>query len=693
MKKILKNIVIILIIINICLAFSVISIKSIATEELEIGSSEVQDSVSSIVELEGGWRNDVTVIESSRETETSAKFHNDTNVETGYHILKNSENGLNLSTYEDYTNQIKNINGKITINQVIEFLNNKNFETDAFSTGYYLLTHCPSVYCLKAGTPLARYHGNMWFDHSTINQIDLSDLLQWSPSVSWKSGHGPSDISKYTDYLDNKLEADSLSPSGTGSVDVVSAVEGNLGYEEFIDENSDLSEDSLNNLEVSSDSSKDQMVAGFSFSTPQLTNPPTPTTETGTVRVITSNVKYNNPKWTNIYKIDNGFVDEPYYTNVFAFAASYSFKYQEKYHNGSSGYASERSQLAIWGVVGDPSHDDLVSNNSATTNVNNTYVEANKIEYANPTPENIKNSKLWKAGKTLDEYEELLTSNLSETDKLTKHEIAVKGTNENLLNRPTVSLHANRQSDQLIEQKVGTVEDSTGAILFKEDGKDYYKIGPFKMSDYALAFQKPSNDEFNIANRYSGTELTKYKNMLGGIVDGKVSFKNNSKKIVATLDIGTDVKIVYTDMNGNPTSKGKSIGEKTYISNPSESDNYVYPYPESVFYITVEVSKTNGATYIESMDFAYRQTKADGHGWVITSKYILTAFERMNDNVNSETYFCSTKDPNYQFATASTKSKGGFQTNVTYSWHCNDVSGNTTVQKHQECKCDGKHEG
>jgi len=217
--------------------------------------------------------------------------------------------------------------------------------------------------------------------------------------------------------------------------------------------------------------------------------------------------------------------------------------------------------------------------------------------------------------------------------------------------------------------EIGTVNDDTGMIYDKDNKK--YKIGPFFMSDYIYVYNQTVAE-------YSGKDLSTYKGMVGGIVGGELIFKNdNGNEMGDRIRIGTDplngnlgkAKIVYTDMNGTDTNKGRTdtkykdnfdisvhssastilsanrssfglaenLGEApcgpTCSANCGCTENkYEFPWPNATFYIEIEEDAinnviNNGATTLGKLSFEYRRTycnSEDATAWKISTRYTET---------------------------------------------------------------------
>ena len=85
----------------------------------------------------------------------------------------------------------------------------------------------------------------------------------------------------------------------------------------------------------------------------------------------------------------------------------------------SNRYNQERAQNAIWGVVGDPARGEGGGNVDTDVSVEDvtqgdtSSEAAEDVEYSEVDANRVMNSKLWEAGAALNEYEALLTVNIS----------------------------------------------------------------------------------------------------------------------------------------------------------------------------------------------------------------------------------------------------------------------------------------
>lgn len=530
-----------------------------------------------------------------------------------------------------------------TIKNLMDFLNNENIDAGPqMSTGLRALRNFSSFFCLKGGQAIGRYHGYLKMDHPSRSQdLSIPSIIQTNNSSyeSYSITHFNPDAFNSSDHLDMVIESDhEMTSCADGQYRAgTSTVQNGLtfGLSTGYSNSRGTGEEGTSGLGVSVGVS-DIVVGGATGGQKPSSGGKPAVTENKNSRYVYSNVHYWE-KFTNIYTIENGFSDEPYHSNIFPYAVSFSEKFTKHYYDiNSNKYNQERAQNAIWGVVGDPARGEgggSIDTSVDIEDIEDTNTEVSEdVEYSEVDANRIMNSKLWEAGAALNEYEAILTTNIS-GDEAAKHKAAIDGKDENLLNRPSVKINADPGSDDFTEEvkgeKVGSKDDSTGTTIYEKNGEYYYKVGPFIMSDYALAFAAHGVD----IESFSGSYLGEKKSMLGGILEGKVTFETESGAPIE-VDIGKlvddQVEIVYTDMKDRETGNKGHGATGTYIRTPSE-DEYEFPYPNSTFYITIKKSVIENAVKLTKFEFNYRQTKSDGYGWVIKSKYVYTKWVRDKD--------------------------------------------------------------
>ena len=256
---------------------------------------------------------------------------------------------------------------------------------------------------------------------------------------------------------------------------------------------------------------------------------------------------------------------------------------------------------------------------------------------------------------------------------------------------PTVSIPAGAEAGSAYYKRVGQSDLADKEEEMAENGElDYnapqgqeisvsgiVRIGPFVMSDYAYAFSK------DVA-KYSNKDLTEWKHVLAGIVEGYVTISGVGRVDIVDREEGSQdagASIVYKDwynqvpykynsaadvrgdanrghktrLNGSEheilykpviddtegagvysaqlTAKGSKelLAGGVITSNPLKvkvqddsgnyTVNYPYPLPNSVFYIEIPVSQCGSPeSRLESITFTYRTTETSGNGDVIITR-------------------------------------------------------------------------
>lgn len=481
-------------------------------------------------------------------------------------------------------------NTNYTIEEIMTILNNKDTDKNdtsgnvIYTTGYELLHSHHSVFCLKHNQLLGRYHQYFWVDHYPIQseyRFDISDYIE-------------------TNGDDENTTFDTYDVTSYAVPNYSSVVK-----RKYVKDYMDIENDTEN------------------------------------LKTLKSNVKYfldktygqNYNTTQKIYRIYNSYnsPSNPYETNVFSYALAYS----EKTGVGNS-YLTERAQLGIWAVVGNPGYGEpgtsvTIQTSTETESEENTETRVENIS-------DIENSGLYKVGGAIDEYEEALTAGIDSSDETYKHNLAVDGTDPRLKNNPVVTANTGNTHKVTSGINIGDpMTEPTGTTaFFGIDNKLYYRIGPFSMNDYALAYAKNNVP----VEEYSGKEL-EYPKLIGGIISGTITFKDENGNNARELKIGSNSSIEPVIIYKSASDHGHTYNGN-YIKKPSETE-YVYPYPESTFYIEVAQDVCGeDAAILSEMSFEYRQTKTDGNGWVILSKYVSTTFERSKDNEGSKLSDCDT---------------------------------------------------
>ena len=234
--------------------------------------------------------------------------------------------------------------------------------------------------------------------------------------------------------------------------------------------------------------------------------------------------------------------------------------------------------------------------------------------------------------------------------------------------------------------KVTPISDnarSCGTTLEIRNNRKYFKVGPFKMSDYAYASSK-------YAEKYSGKELQYRKDMLGGLTHGEVVLQDDKgdSKVISLDDINSnDVMFDYITLGDNTRSEQGKINQRfidkygntldikyedignnrlettlngevinltlkadntyeiyfvttgttitaTLVQSNDETAlwgppaNYNLPFPESKFYLLLSEDIVGTFTEVKEFGFEYRSTRADGSGWIANGKFARTKFTK-----------------------------------------------------------------
>ncbi len=307
---------------------------------------------------------------------------------------------------------------------------------------------------------------------------------------------------------------------------------------------------------------------------------------------IRSNILYylTNENTESLYQnLDTG-LNNPRETNVYA----YSLTFDEKLTANNTNYWYEIGQRALWAETGQ------------SEGSHKSYSTLDDAAYA-----------------------------IDELDK----QIDIHGQNpkvSTLTGNKTIVTDISATRDVIGNNKY----EPTGSVVYqnKGDGQNYYRIGPFKMSDYAYVYS-------DYVASYSGRELTVDKKLAGGIVYGELEINGSIVPIgynekngngFTRTDGKGNAKIVYQDPNGNKTTQGDNKRTGTYFKTP---EDYQYPWPNSVFYIDVPVSACGTTGTLNSINFEYRRTYSDGDGWVLSGKYMETEWNVKEFHKGCTTYY------------------------------------------------------
>ena len=188
-------------------------------------------------------------------------------------------------------------------------------------------------------------------------------------------------------------------------------------------------------------------------------------------------------------------------------------------------------------------------------------------------------------------------------------------------------------------------EEQAGTILLGDKPSNYqYKIGPFKMSDYAYLYSADAANYSGYSKDANGNVY--HDGLMGGITSGKIILNNGTE---FSID-GSSCKIEYY-------SYGAKNRSGQYWGAPS---NYNFPWPNSTFYIVVNKNLCGDATTLSKVQFTYQSTRAEGSGWILESKYVETTWNMVDDKTASGvTYYCPMKWGTHNCTGYSNKSYSG----------------------------------
>ena len=160
---------------------------------------------------------------------------------------------------------------------------------------------------------------------------------------------------------------------------------------------------------------------------------------------------------------------------------------------------------------------------------------------------------------------------------------------------------------QMTKTSDGSTINNTGTVI---DGNNY-KVGPINMNGYTYRWSTYAKD-------YSGE-------LICGIVEMKVELDNGT---VIVLDSASDFTYSYEDNYQKTFSLG-------YSDSPS-LHGYIYPSPNSKFYIKLPIASCTGATSIKRITAKYKWTTADGEGGDLYGKYDKLLWESQGITIANE---------------------------------------------------------
>lgn len=182
---------------------------------------------------------------------------------------------------------------------------------------------------------------------------------------------------------------------------------------------------------------------------------------------------------------------------------------------------------------------------------------------------------------------------------------AARAVNESLEN--LVKPEMKKTSDNTIAKNTGTVISGSN-----------YRVGPIEMNGYTYRWSTH-------AKNYSGE-------LICGITEMKVELDNGT---VITLDDASDFEYSYTD-------NAQLTFDYGYSDSPSKH-GYIYPSPNSKFYLNIPITSCTGATSIKRITAKYIWHTTEGKGGDLSGKYDKVLWESQGITIGNEnkcTYTC-----------------------------------------------------
>ena len=191
----------------------------------------------------------------------------------------------------------------------------------------------------------------------------------------------------------------------------------------------------------------------------------------------------------------------------------------------------------------------------------------------------------------------------------------------------------------------------TGTII---DGSDYI-IGPIHMNDYDYAWCE-------YAVNYSGKDVKDYPpELMAGIIKATIKLDGNSQEITLTKNnfgyyknssgalLRDETKASFVK-NASEVPYGEEIdgSTKVYEAPGLHPDKYIYPTPNSDFYIRIPISSCTNSTKVEEIKMTYIYHSAEGEGGDMYGKYYeltWTGQKQFANGCNPSTdYICPNTD-------------------------------------------------
>ncbi len=642
--------------------------------------------------------------------------------------------------------------GTYDIKQMLDLLNGFPRRTKYPATILYTF---PSVFCLKYGTYIQRGDGYLVLDHGS--SVNMERLLDWKsggwgtkPTSSqevatlWGSLHNnctrfwSSYHKGVLDYFEDFQTNDSPF-RGRWSTELHSGMQNVSGLDIAGDI---LSSDTLESNVVDNVSEVKRAIEDESIDTAKIAdnedldgilenNVEDNVGGNAIFDVITRRGNYKHYEWTTKkrYASSNSIfrtypsgnwnadyrsledVSTPY-TQTSNGTAKFDVRYTSTFSQktsteylSSSTYGLERTQIAIWKYT-DQNLEQIFS--QVGDDVENEHTDNEYMDYGGKDNYIREGNALYNVNAAFVDYDnskKIYNVEVADSTGTTGYGIEVTTFDE-----------ANKKTGTTLKSYNPSTKTAT------------YYVGPFKMSNYAYAYAE------NVEH-FSGYDIKENnlgknnKNLLGGIINGTVTLKNDNGGNDKIIKIGSpEAKITY-DVSGSEliNNTRQSSVQKIDGSGPvwTYPTDYDYPWPESTFFI--ELTCSIDYAYIDDISFEYRETTAEGNGWVVESKYFSSRFMiKKNDAEVSTTcsyypkyynnkHYCNLHgshnvseikidlDTSYGYNGHSRSRVGGYH-ECTYKYYCDDNYYNTQLyynpgynvlnphgSPYQICECDGEH--
>ena len=216
----------------------------------------------------------------------------------------------------------------------------------------------------------------------------------------------------------------------------------------------------------------------------------------------------------------------------------------------------------------------------------------------------------------------------------------------------------------------------TGTML---DGSDYI-IGPIYMNNYDYAW-------CNGAEKYSGKDVKDYPGQLiNGIIKATIKLDGNAEEIELTANnfgyyTNADGSLMRNESRAtfqktsSQVEGGSRIGDERVIYEAPglHPDKYIYPTPDSYFYIRIPISSCVNSTIVEEIKMTYLYHTAEGSGGDLTGFYYQLTWTGQKDYGNGcnpyGEYICPNTDSHGHTCAGKNRTSALAIDDVTYYAH------------------------